>query len=61
MPDFNEIENQSLDHAGQCAGKYLEDKGTTDVAKLTLPEWYGLLAVIVDNYAVKKMDLESKK
>lgn len=50
MIDPTDAEKESMEHAGDMAGEYLESLRKTDLAKLSSDEWQTLIQVICTAY-----------
>lgn len=50
MIDPTDAEKESMEHAGDMAGEYLESLGKTDLATMSPDEWQTLIHVICSGY-----------
>lgn len=56
--DTRPHEDSALEYAGDCAGEFLDALGKTDLAKLSVEEWQGLIKCVALNYQNKRIELE---
>lgn len=56
--DTTAYEDAALEHAGDCAGEYLDSIGKTDLATLTQEEWQQLIRVVSLNFLQKRTELQ---
>jgi len=58
MQDTLPHEDAALEHAGKCAGEYLDELGKTDLSELTSEEWVQIIRVVGLNFLHKRAELQ---